>query len=162
MAKGEASIVIYRPIEEVFARLTDYESYPEWDTGLVQVRQTPEGSARVGTRVTEVRRFLGRTIETRGDVVEYDPPTRCVRRGTAPMPVTGWLTFESTGEGTRVVQRLEMEQRGLFGLADPLVSKALSRGLTQGLAKFKDWLESRENGEPVADDLALRGGQTVR
>jgi uncharacterized membrane protein len=162
MATGEASIVIQRPVEEVFARLADYPTYPEWDAGLVEVRQTPEGLARLGTQVTEVRRFLGRTIETRSEIVEYDPPTRCVRQGTAPLPGTGWLTFEPTPEGTRVTQRLEMEQGGLLGLAAPLVSRALSRGLARSLGRFKEWVESGEIREPVAAGLGLKEGLGAR
>jgi uncharacterized protein YndB with AHSA1/START domain len=37
------SVVIEHPIEEVFARMTDRHSNPEWDARLLKVRQTPEG-----------------------------------------------------------------------------------------------------------------------
>ena len=70
MVNVETSIIINRPIEEVFAYLTDAGNNPQWDLGLVEVRQTPERPVGVGTRITEVRKFLGRKMETTSEVVE--------------------------------------------------------------------------------------------
>jgi len=49
MIKEEKSGIIRRPIEEVFAYVSDLRHSPEWQSGLVEVRQTTEGPQGVGT-----------------------------------------------------------------------------------------------------------------
>jgi len=144
MVNVETSIVIHRPIEEVFAYITDARNQPQWDAGLVEVRQTPESPVAVGTRVTEVRKFLGRKIESSREVVEYEPPTKCIfKNTTGPFPVTGSLTFEPTAQGTTVIWKMEMKPGGFFALAEPLVARSLRRQLEAGLGDVKDLLENR-------------------
>ena len=147
MINVETSIIINRPIEEVFAFLTDARNSPQWDSGLVDIRQTPQSPVGVGTRITEVRKFLGRKMETTSEVVEYEPSTKYIRKGTGgPFPVTGSFTFEPMAEGTKVIWTFEMKPGGFFALAEPLVARSLKRGLEGSLGKVKDLLESRAVG----------------
>ena len=144
MINVETSSIINRPIEEVFAFLTDARNSPQWDSGLVDIQQTPQSPVGVGTRITEVRKFLGRKMETTSEVVEYEPSTKYTRKGTGgPFPVTGSLTFEPMAEGTKVIWTFEMKPGGFFALAEPLVTRSLKRQLEAGLGDVKDMLESR-------------------
>ena len=145
MINVEVSIIINRPIEEVFAFLTDARNSSQWSSGLVDIRQTPQSPVGVGTRITEVRKFLGRKMETTSEVVEYEPSTKYTRKGTGgPFPITGSLIFEPTAEGTRVIWTFKMQPGGFFALAEPLVTRSLRRQLEAGLGDVKDLLESRE------------------
>jgi uncharacterized protein YndB with AHSA1/START domain len=147
MITVETSIIINRSIEEVFAYLTDARNDPQWDTGLLEVRQTPESPVGLGTQITEVRKFLGRKIETTGEVVEYEPPTKYSRKITAgPFPIAGSLTFEPTAEGTKVTWKIEMQPGGYFALAEPLFARILRRQLETLLGDAKDLLENRAVG----------------
>ena len=143
MINVETSSIINRPIEEVFAFLTDARNSPQWDSGLVDIQQTPQSPVGVGTRITEVRKFLGRKMETTSEVVEYEPSTKYTRKGGGPFPITGSLTFEPMAEGTKVIWTFEMKPGGFFALAEPLVARSLKRGLEGSLGKVKDLLESR-------------------
>jgi uncharacterized protein YndB with AHSA1/START domain len=49
MAKIEASVAINRPVEAVFARLTDVGNWSEWNPRLLEVEQTSKGPMGVGT-----------------------------------------------------------------------------------------------------------------
>ncbi len=147
MVNVETSIIINRPIEEVFAYLTDARNNPQYDTGLVEVRQTPESPVGLGSKITEVRKLLGRKIESSSEVVEYEPPTKYIRKNTAgPFPVEGLLTFEPAAEGTKVTWKFEMQPGGFFALAEPLVTRSLKRQLEAGLGDVKDLLENRAAG----------------
>jgi len=147
MVTVETSIIINRPIEEVFAYLTDARNNPQYDTGLVEVRQTPESPVGLGTKITEVRKFLGRKIESSREVVEYEPPTKCIQKNTAgPFPVEGSLTFEPTAEGTKVAWKFEMKPGGFFALAEPLVARSVKRQQEAALGDVKDLLENRAAG----------------
>ena len=143
MINVETSIIINRPIEEVFTFLTDARNSPQWDSGLLDIRQTPQSPVGVGTRITEVRKFLGRKMETTSEVVEYEPSTKYTRKGGGPFPITGSLTFEPTAEGTKVIWTFEMKPGGFFALAEPLVARSLKRGLESNLGDVKDLLENR-------------------
>ena len=43
MPKIEMSIVINRPVEEVFAFLSDFENNPKWQATSVEARKISEG-----------------------------------------------------------------------------------------------------------------------
>src|SRR5438874_1982836 len=101
MIKVETSIIINRPIEEVFAYVSDFRNAARWQAGVVEVRQTPESPTGKGTQVTFVRRFLGRKIEGISEVVEYEPPTKHTFQSTSGLPITVSRIFEPTAEGTK-------------------------------------------------------------
>jgi uncharacterized membrane protein len=143
MIKVDVSIVINRPVETVFAFMTDHRNDVRWQDGLLEVRQTPNGPADVGTLVTEVRKFMGRRIETTGEITELIPNVKSVRRTVnGPMEVNGYLAFESVSGGTRVTHHMEMQTKGFFTLADPLVAGNLRRSLAATLSDAKDLLEN--------------------
>ena len=147
MVNVETSIIINRPIEEVFAYVTDIRNSSQWDSGQVDIRQTPQSPVGVGTRITEVRKFLGRKMETTSEVVEYKPSMKYTRKGTGgPFPITGWLTFEPTAEGTKLTWIFKMQPGGFFALAEPLIARSLKRGLESNLGTAKDLLENQVVG----------------
>src|SRR5258708_16118914 len=107
MVTVETSIIINRPIEEVFAYLTDARNNPQYDTGLVEGRQTPESPVGLGTKITAARKFLGRKIESSREGVEHEPPTKYILKNTAgPFPDEGSLALEPTADGTKVTWKL--------------------------------------------------------
>jgi len=149
MIKVEVSEVIRRPIEEVFAFVTDYRNDVRWQDGLLEVRLTPDGAAGMGTLVHEVRKFMGRRIESTGVITEYIPNVKVARKTVeGPNEVEGYTTFEPVeidGEGsssTKVTTHMEMKAGGFMTVAEPLVSSGLRRGLQKNFGDLKDLLES--------------------
>ena len=60
----ERTDTIERPIEEVWAFAHDLSKSSLWQTTLIESTQLNDGPFRVGTRISETRRFLGLRIET--------------------------------------------------------------------------------------------------
>ncbi len=144
MIKLETSIIISRPIEEVFVYVSDFRNAIQWQAGVVEVRQTPEGPVRKGTQIIFVRTFLGRKIEGASEVVEYGPPTKHTFQSTSgPLPFTVSRIFEPTLEGTKVTIVFEMQPGGVFALAEPLIARSLKRSVEADFGNLKDLLESR-------------------
>lgn len=137
------SVTIQRPIEEVYAYMTDLKNVPEWQSGLLEMQQTTQGSVRIGTKYVGVRRFLGRKIESAMEVTGYEPNKSLTWKTTSSsVPfVTSWQ-FESTAQGTNVVWNFEGEV-GFFGLADSLIASGIRRDAVAGFGTLKDLLESR-------------------
>jgi carbon monoxide dehydrogenase subunit G len=141
----EEHISINRPIEEVFAYVSDFRNTSQWQSGVVDVRLTPEGPVGVGTRATFVRVFLGRRLELTVELIEYEPPTKQTFKTIAgPLPGTVSRRFEPTAEGTTVSVVIEAQVGGLFALAEPLVARSLRRAVEADFGTLKDLLESRE------------------
>ncbi|HEY7348622.1 MAG TPA: SRPBCC family protein [Ktedonobacterales bacterium] len=143
MVTVEQSITINRPIEEIFAYVSDQRNIPQWQDGVVEVQQIPESPVGLGTRVILARVFLGRRLEQHAEIVAFEPPTRFAFSSTSGPSTTGTNRFESTPEGTRVTISFEMQAGGLFALAEPLVARNLRRSVEAGLGNLKDILENR-------------------
>jgi uncharacterized protein YndB with AHSA1/START domain len=145
--RAEESILIERPIEDVFRELTDPEIAPTWLVNVVFMSLDTPGPLRVGARLAaEVRKLLGREIQSTVEVVEYDPPHRYVTRvvaGPVPHEITNTLT-EIEG-GTRIVRVVEGEPGAFFGLPPERVQEAVRRQVWHGLATLKDVMEGESD-----------------
>ena len=144
--REEHSVVIVRPVEEVFAFATDPNNDPLWQSTSLETEQTSEGPLDVGATLRNTSKFLGRRIESTFEVTENEPPHRqCMRVTSGPIPGSGCYLFESAdGGSTRFTQIFEAEVGGFFRLAEPLVGRALLRQMQADMATLKDLLESGE------------------
>lgn len=144
MVRAEDSIVVARPIEEVFAYLTDPETLPEWQASCLEARLEGGGPMRAGSRIVETRKFLGRRIESTMEVAEHEPPRQFVLKvGSGPVPFTATNSLREADGGTRIDAVIEGEPGGFFRVAEPLVVRAVERELRTNLATLKDVLEAR-------------------
>lgn len=143
MIRVEESIVIRRPIEEVFAFVADQTKAPQWQSGLLEVLRTTNGPLGTGTKHTAVRRFMGRRVEATNEYVVYEPYREITFKGTAgPSDFQHSYLTESAPEGTKLTSRMEMQSKGLFGLAEPLITSNLRREFVANLGDLRDLLES--------------------
>lgn len=147
MATVTTSVIIERPVDEVFAFVTDARNNPLWQSGrgLQATRQEPDGPVGVGTRITETWHFLGRTSEATSEVTVYEPNRRYTRTGLGDgSPIErGDYTFESVAEGTRWTSEVQIQARGVFAIAEPLLASTMKQGFEAGMAEAKALLERR-------------------
>ena len=107
MGRFVCSVTIQRPIEEVFAVLTDPTRSPEWSKHSIRGELLTEGPPRVGSRRrTVVKGFAGiGTMESVFEVTEIDP----LRAVALKQVSASWggngatrYTFTPVDGGTRV------------------------------------------------------------
>ena len=145
MVKLEHSVTINRPVSEVFAYLTDVTNLPEWQGGTIDVRPETEGATSVGSRFTQVLKFLGRRLESTLEVTEYEPDRRfSLRTLSGPVPFTVRHTLEPSDGATRIDVVGEGEPGGFFRMAEPLVARQAKRMFEHDFATLKDLLEARD------------------
>ena len=84
MATTTKSITIRRPIEDVFAILTDVENTGKWFPGNVEEHWTSPSPHGVGSTRHAVVTMLGRRTENDAVTTEYQPPYRAAMKGTSP------------------------------------------------------------------------------
>ena len=73
MSKIERSIVIDRPVNEVFNFVHEPRNDASWQTTLIESTQVDDGPLRVGTQIRERRRFLGIQVEMTKEITEFEP-----------------------------------------------------------------------------------------
>jgi uncharacterized membrane protein len=145
--REELSVVIGRPVEEVFAFATDPENDPLWQSTSLETEMTSGEPVGVGTTFRNTSKFLGRRIETAYEVTEMEPPRRqCVKIVSGPIPGSGCYLFEPAEGGTRFTQTFDAEVGGFFSLAEPLVARAIRRQTEADMATLKDVLEAGGTG----------------
>jgi uncharacterized membrane protein len=143
MAKVEVSVVINRPIEEVFAFAANIENNAQWQSGVLEARVTSEGSIGVGTTYRYVTQLLGRRIEADGEVTGYEPNRKYSFKSTSgPFPIEGGLTCEAAEGGAKVTLAVEADIGGFFKMAEPLVVRTIKRQFEADVGNLKDILEA--------------------
>ena len=145
MDNQEYSIVVARPIGEVFAYLDDVESEREWQPNLREVQKTPPGPSAVGTKKRYVSQFLGKRIENTYEVIEMGPGWRIVYRTTPDsfVEATSEVRCEPEGDGTRVTMVVTARPGGALRLVPKkLMEKASVEELRDSLERLKALLEA--------------------
>ena len=69
MITFEVSIVIEKPVEEVFGFVTEGENVPKWNSAVKSVRKISEGPISVGTKYAIVRQLPSGSAENIYEVV---------------------------------------------------------------------------------------------
>ena len=139
----EHSVVINRPVQEVFAFISNFENNAQWQSGVLEVHKTSQGTVGVGSTGTEVLQFMGRRMEITFEVTEYEENTKFGFKITSgPMPMKGTETFESVEGGTRVNLALQGEASGMFSLAGPMIGGIVRRLVEADCSSVKALLEA--------------------
>ncbi len=141
--REELSVVIERPVEEVFAFVTDPENEPLWQSTSLETERTSGGPVGVGSTFRNTSKFLGHRVESAYEVTEMETPRKqCVKIVSGPIPGSGCYLFEPAEDGTRFTQKFDAEVGGFFRLAEPLVARAIRRQFDADMATLKDVLEA--------------------
>ena len=148
MARYTATIATPRPIDEVFAYLSDFSSTLEWDPGVVEAQRLDDNPPANGSEFRIVAKFLGRRASLLYKIVEFDPPRLVTFRGVNASVISlDRLTFENFGGGTQVTYDAELSLRGPFKIADRLLALAFARVGDRALNGLRETLsrERRDN-----------------
>lgn len=138
------SIVIARPVEVVFAYISNYEHDLRWRAGIIEMTQIPPGRAQIGAKTREVARFFGKKRVTPAEIINYEPDGKVTFAGLMAnrVPVSGSRTVERVGEQTRFIYQAKVELSGFYRLIEPLMAAILRRRFISDLRRLKEQLEA--------------------
>jgi uncharacterized protein YndB with AHSA1/START domain len=143
MARFDCSTTVKRPVEEVFAVLSDFSKGSKWQSGEVEpAKKTSDGSIGVGTTWHAVSKVVGRKVESDITFTEFETNRKIVFTLTKPFPVTSTVMLETVAGGTRVSQTIEAEPGGFFKLAEPLVVTMTRRQFQNDLDNLRDLMDA--------------------
>lgn len=140
----ERTFTVSKPIEAVFAYLSDFENTEEWDPGTVSTKRTG-GDGGLGTTYANKSEFMGRETELAYETVGYVEPTFFQCRGrNKTATATDSMTFTAVGDGTQIHYRADFEFHGVVKFVAPLVVKPkLSSLADETVEQIKKTLDAR-------------------
>lgn len=128
----QRTVTVEKPLDTVFAYLSDFTTTTEWDPGTVKtVRASGEGA--VGTEYLNTSTFAGRETQLTYVVQELVPNQRISLRGENKTVIAhDTLTFremgsKETGTKTEVTYTAEFTFKGITKLIAPLMTPAFTR-----------------------------------
>lgn len=144
LSKLESSIEIKRPLADVIAFVDDNSNDPLWQTSVLESEKKSEGAPAVGTIYHIKEKFLGRVIEQDWEVTarNEDGSAWAAKSLSGPFPMEATMTFEASGEGTRVSRTLSVDVGRFFKLASPVVGHIAKREMDMDFANLKELLEA--------------------
>ena len=138
MLEFENTIRIDRPIEEIFAFLSDFENTPKWNYYVLEVRQLSENPIGIGTTYHQVRK----TDEQDLHITEFET-NRSVAVKTLPQSSPRFerrFTLYEEGNTTRIRDEWKLDT-GRPVVLEKLAGGRVKSAVAENLAKLKELLE---------------------
>ena len=127
----EATVVIDRPIEDVFAFLADGENDPKFSPRVLEIAKTSDGPPGVGTVYASTVKDAGMKTKREFKLTEFEPFTRIRWAELSKNLVTapeGGYDLAREGIGTRVTIYNVLEGHGPGKLIAPLALRSARKG----------------------------------
>lgn len=141
----EGDILINRPVETVFDFVADESNEPRYNPQMLSAQKVSNGPIGLGTRFRAQTASQGRPIEMIIEMTVYDRPRRLASSTQmAEMDIRGTLTFEPSGDGTRMHWSWDVKPRGVLKLLGPLVGFMGCRQERRIWTGLKHYLEAQQ------------------
>ena len=140
MLEFENTIPIDRPIDEVFAFLSDFENIPKWNYYVLEVRQLSESPIGIGTTYHQVRKSDQQDFR----IIEFEA-NNTVAVKTLPQSSPSFerrFTLYEEGETTRIRDQWKLDT-GRPALLEWLARGRVKSAVSENLTKLKELLQER-------------------
>jgi uncharacterized protein YndB with AHSA1/START domain len=145
MAPITTTTEVDRPVDEVFAYVTDPTRFVEWQQGVVNGHMAGDGPHGVGDRCLTTRRIGGAERAVTSEITHIDPPRAWgVRAIDGPIRAIVNVTVSPLVEGrrSRVTIALDFTGHGIGKLLVPLLVRPGARKeMPANLERLKQRLE---------------------
>ncbi|MGW3142184.1 type II toxin-antitoxin system Rv0910 family toxin [Streptomyces sp. NPDC001139] len=112
MPEISAESRIEAPAEKVWAQLTDWPAYGEWNATHTSFPQGGPASLEEGATFQENMKLMGFPAEVEWTVTELEPARVLAIRGKGPMAVTVATRYTLTPDGDATTVRIDGEFTG--------------------------------------------------
>jgi carbon monoxide dehydrogenase subunit G len=143
MFTKSVEVEIARPIDEVFAFVSDARNRPRWDEGVESEELTSPEPIGVGSTVRTTMRSRGGKRQIDWRITEHDPPShQRIESTSGPFPTTLIYRLEPRGEATAVSFSVTGDPSGVMKLLQPLVGRMVQANLDSGFPRLKRLMET--------------------
>jgi uncharacterized protein YndB with AHSA1/START domain len=149
MITFQTSVRIKRPIEEVFAVVSDPALFPRWNSAVQTVQRTSEGSGGPGSTYSMQRQLSTGQVENELEILSREHPTKfAIRTTSGPTPFLYQYRFAPDGADTIIQLDASVELPGVASVLGPLAARGVKRGVDANLARLKHTLETSARYAP--------------
>lgn len=143
MIRTKKSIIIHRPVTEVFDYMAHFENEMEWRNELMEIQRTSEAGVGEGAKYRQVVAFEGFVGEAILEVTGFERNQRIAFRELGDLRADGEYLFSAEDDRTRVEVVEEIELEGPLAGAAAQDGETVRRQSELDLAHLKDILEHR-------------------
>jgi uncharacterized membrane protein len=137
MSTIEKSVEVNVPISTAYNQWTQFEDFPRFMEGIVEVRQLDD------THLHWTAEVAGKHKEWDAEITEQTPDQRIAWHSTSGAPNAGVVTFHRiSGNTTRIMLQMDYDPEGITENVGDAVG-VMSRRVEGDLERFKEFLESR-------------------
>ena len=141
----EGTVMIDRPIEEVFAFLANGENDPKFSPRVLEIAKTTDGPPGVGTVYASTVKDAGMKTKREFRLTAFDEPTRIrwseVSKNLVTAPEGGY-DLAREGDGTRITVFNVLEGHGPGKLIAPLALRSARKGADDFARSIKSAVEA--------------------
>ena len=141
----EGTVMIDRPIEEVFAFLANGENDPKFSPRVLEIAKTTDGPPGVGTVYASTVKDAGMKTKREFRLTAFDEPTRIrwaeVSKNLVTAPEGGY-DLAREGDGTRLTVYNVLEGHGPGKLLAPLALRSARKGADDFARSIKTAVEA--------------------
>jgi uncharacterized membrane protein len=138
MAEYQTAIIVDAPLEEVYNQWTQFEEFPRFMDGVLEVRQLDD------KRLLWRARIAGVEKQWEAEITDETPNRRIAWKSISGATNAGAVLFEPVPEGTHVTLKLVYDPEG----ATENVGDALgfvTRRVLGDLRSFRQFIEERQH-----------------
>lgn len=127
MTTLKRTVTVAKPLDKVFAYLSDFTTTTEWDPGTVDTVRV-KGDGGVGTEYQNTSKFAGRETRLTYVVERLVPQEVFALRGeNKTLVANDTMTFRRVGDSTEVTYVAEFTFKGITKFLAPLLGPAFKR-----------------------------------
>lgn len=147
MISVENSAVIERPVQDVWAFVSDPRNEPKWHTDILEIKSEadpssePGGSWVLGSTWLVTVQFMGRRQYV-VQITGLEPNRRLeITTKTGPMKPIATYLFEPANGGTRFTRHVDLPVQGAFRIMKPLMGRNAQKRNASFVQNLKTLLE---------------------
>jgi uncharacterized membrane protein len=139
----ETDVRIERPIEEVFAYVSEPRNFPYWNSAVQTVHKTSAGESSAGATYSMERHLpTGRAVNEL-EIIAHQPSREfAIRTTSGPTPFAYRYRFTLENGETLVRLDAEIELQGPAAFVPQLARRAVRNGVDDNLATLKAVMEA--------------------
>jgi len=138
-----STTLIERPVKQVFEFISTARNDVQWQDGALAATQLTLNPIGLGTLFSSLRYFMGRRLQGKFEVTEYEPNKKYGFKSlSGPIQTQTLYIFENHQDSTRVDANLQVKQSGFFNMTDAFVTRFAKKQLNDNLTALKNFLEA--------------------
>lgn len=137
----EHSVIINRPVREVFDLVGNPDNDPTWGSLIVGSTALSSGPVGVGSRFEQTATFMGARLTAMIEITDYEPERKVSYVTSKPVAIEHARTFEEVPEGTRLTFVTELHAHGRFRVAEALLRRGAHRQMEADMDEIKALME---------------------